>query len=178
MKFLNDYSIKYSFSKNIREQFYKNGYYQYYIISTMLDDEIYEIEDDKFSNLAELYVIEYEQQKNWKYKVGNNMKQYLYKSVNMNILDEARLILFNDLPQRTDIIKAVLNTNNPKFINKYLSSIVKINNNEIFEVFKLIGIYNRNEGLKKSAKDNLKTLTKNKKYLQQLDARRKLLEIV
>ena len=106
------------------------------------------------------------------------MKQYLYKSVNMNILDEARLILFNDLPQRTDIIKAVLNTNNPKFINKYLSSIVKINNNEISEVFKLIGIYNKNEGLKKSAKDNLKTLTKNKKYLQQLDARRKLLEIV
>jgi hypothetical protein len=106
------------------------------------------------------------------------MKQYLYKNVNMSKLDESRLILFNDLPQRVDIIESVLNTNNDVFINKYLSKINKINVKDIKTVFKLLGEYNRNKGLKKSNKSNLKTLTKNKECLQQLDARRKILEFV
>ena len=181
MKLLDDYSrdnTVFGFSKNIREQFYKNGYYQYYVISTRLNENFYEIEDDKFDNLAERYVSEYEYRKNWKCKVGNNMKQYLYKNVNMNKLDESRLILFNDLPQRVDIIESVLNTNNDVFINKYLSKINKINVKDIKIVFKLLGEYNRNKGLKKSTKSNLKTLTKNKECLQQLDARRKILEFI
>ena len=181
MKLLDDYSrdnTVFGFSKNIREQFYKNGYYQYYVISTRLNENFYEIEDDKFDNLAERYVSEYEYRKNWKCKVGNNMKQYLYKNVNMSKLDESRLILFNDLPQRVDIIESVLNTNNDVFINKYLSKINKINVKDIKIVFKLLGEYNRNKGLKKSTKSNLKTLTKNKECLQQLDARRKILEFI
>ena len=181
MKLLDDYSREntvFGFSKNIREQFYKNGYYQYYVISTRLNENFYEIEDDKFDNLSERYVSEYEYRKNWKCKVGNNMKQYLYKNVNMSKLDESRLILFNDLPQRVDIIESVLNTNNDVFINKYLSKINKINVKDIKTVFKLLGEYNRNKGLKKSTKSNLKTLTKNKECLQQLDARRKILEFV
>ena len=181
MKLLDDYSrdnTVFGFSKNIREQFYKNGYYQYYVISTRLNENFYEIEDDKFDNLAERYVSEYEYRKNWKCKVGNNMKQYLYKIVNMSKLDESRLILFNDLPQRVDIIESVLNTNNDVFINKYLSKINKINVKDIKIVFKLLGEYNRNKGLKKSTKSNLKTLTKNKECLQQLDARRKILEFI
>lgn len=79
------------------------------------------------------------------------------------------------MPQRVDIIESVLNTNNDVFINKYLS---KINAKDIKKVFKLLGEYNRNKGLKKSTKSNLKTLTKSKECLQQLDARRKILEFV
>ena len=92
----------------------------------------------------------------------------------MSKLDESRLILFNDLPQRVDIIESVLNTNNDEFINKHLSKINKIVIKDIKIVFKLLGEYNRNKGLKKTTKSNLKTLTKNKEYLQQLDARRKI----
>lgn len=181
IKFLDDYSKEntvFGFSQNIRDQFYKNGYYQYYVISTWINKQFYEIEGDKFNKLAEIYISEYENRKEWKCKIGNNMKQYLYKNVNMNKLDESGLILFIDLPQRIDIIESVLNTNNDAFINKYLSKITKINAKDIKMIFKLLGEYNRNKGLKKLAKNNLKTLTKNKECLQQLDARRKNLEFV
>lgn len=40
----------------------------------------------------------------------------------MSKLDESRLILFNDLPQRVDIIESVFYV----FINKYLSKIKKM----------------------------------------------------
>ena len=82
------------------------------------------------------------------------------------------------MPQRVDIIESVLNTNNEIFINKYLAKINKINVKDIKIVFKLLGEYNINKGLKKSTKSNLKTLTKSKECSQQLDARRKILEFV
>ena len=63
----------------------------------------------------------------------------------MSKLDESRLILFNGLPQRVDIIESVLNTNSYVFINKYLSKIKKINAKDIKIVFKLLGEYNRNK---------------------------------
>ena len=76
-----------------------------------------------------------------------------------------------------DIIESVLNTNDV-FINKHLAKINKINVKDIKIVFKLLGEYNRNKGLKKSTKSNLKTLTKSEECLQQLDARIKILEFV
>lgn len=178
MKFFDEYQTIYRFSEPIREQFYKNKYYNYYIVSTKLDKNQYEIEDDKFEKLSNCYIKEYECRKNWKTKVGNNMKQFLYKNVDMSKLDESRLILFNDLIQRFDIIKAVIETNNNDFINNYLSKINKLSSIEVRKIYILIGEYNRKQGLKRSARNNLKTLTKNSEYLKQLDARRKKLEFV
>lgn len=177
MKMLDDYSKSntvLNFTEDIRQQFYQNGYYQYYVISTRLNKGIFEIENDKLENLGPSYIKEYEYRKPWKCNVGNDMKMYLYENVNMSKLDESRLSLFQDLSQRKDIIEAVLATQNDKFINNYLSKINRIELKDLGEIFELIGNYNRNKGLKKYAKNNLKKLTKKQKFLNMLDARRRI----
>lgn len=177
MKFLNIYSHNhtvFAFNKDIREEFYKNKYYSYYIISTKLYEKKFEIEDDKFSVLSSEYIHEYEYRTNWNCKVGNEMKKFLYKYVNMSKLNPQRLAIFNDMLQTKNLIEAVLNTNDHKFINKYLYNIRIIKPSEMRNIFELIGYYNRHiKSLNPRTKDNLKHLTKNKKYIELLDARRK-----
>ncbi len=176
MKFFDNYKehTVFAFSKVICEKFFENGYYDYYIISTCLREKVYEIEDDKLKILSSNYIKEYELKKEFTCKIGDKMKLFLYNNVDMSKLDSKKLILFNDLPQRLDIIESILNTNDSLFINKYLSKITSISKREILPIYKLIGNYNREYGLKKSAKDNLKKLTNNKECLKELDIRRKL----
>lgn len=177
MKFLSTYSHNhtvFAFNKDIREEFYKSKYYSYYVISTRLYEKNFEIEDDKFGVLSDEYIHEYEYRTNWNCKVGNEMKKFLYKNVNMSKLNPQRLAIFNDMLQTKNLIEAVLNTNDHKFINKYLYNIRNIKPSEIRNVFESIGYYNRHiRSLNPRTKDNLKHLTKNKKYIELLDARRK-----
>lgn len=92
----------------------------------------------------------------------------------MSKLNPQRLAIFNDMLQTKNLIEAVLNTNDHKFINKYLYNIRNIKPSEIRNVFESIGYYNRHiRSLNPRTKDNLKHLTKNKKYIELLDARRK-----
>lgn len=181
MKYLDDYSREhtvYAFGENIRSKFYDNKYYDYYVISTRLEKQKFEIETEKFDILSKYYIKEFEYRKNWKCPISEDMKEFLYKSVNFSKLDSLRLILFVKMVQTKDLIKAVLNTNDMTFINNYLSKIDKIKNTEFNDIYRLIGTYKRDNNINRKAMNNLRTLTKNKKYLNYLDGRKRLEAIV
>ncbi len=163
----------YIFKKKIREEIYKLGYYRYYVISTLFDEKTYEIEKDKHDKLSKTYMQVFELTTNWTYKVGENMKMFLYENVNMSNLEEKQLSIFNDLSQRKDIIESVLETNNKTFINKYLKNISKIKQSDIEEVFNLLGEYNRKEKIPTKVKENLKNKTRSVKLKKLLDGRTK-----
>jgi len=177
IEFLSTYShshVVFAFNRDIRDEFYKNKYYLYYVISTRLSEKTFEIEEDKFDVLSDAYLHEYEHGTNWNCTVGYEMKKFLYKNVNMSKLNPQKLIIFNDMLQTKNIIEAVLNTDDHKFINKYLLNISNIKSSEMYDVFELIGNYNRHvRSLNPRVKEHLKNLTKNKKYIQLLDARRR-----
>lgn len=177
MKFFNDNNNKlgvFKFNSIIRQLFYNNGYYEYYLMAKNLAGEIYEIEDDKFDNLSQEYIIHYESFKNFNIAVGPKMKEYLYKTVDMKKLDSLGLYLFVDMPQTKEIIESILNIDDSKFVNRYLSNIDKIRKSDTYDIYKLIGEYNRNkQSINGKSRNNLKRLTKNIKCLQLLDARRK-----
>lgn len=181
MKYLDDYSREhtvYAFGENIRSKFYDNKYYDYYVISTRLEKQKFEIETEKFDILSKYYIKEFEYRKNWKCPISEDMKEFLYKNVNFSKLDSLRLIVFVKMIQTKDLIKAVLNTNDITFINNYLSKIDKIKNTEFNDIYRLIGTYKRDNNINRKAMNNLRTLTKNKKYLNYLDGRKRLEAIV
>lgn len=178
IEFLNSYNTIFSFSKIIREEFYKKKYYKYYVISSTLDEKIYEIEEKKKNILKNYYLQYFEDKKDWQYKVGPNMADFLYHNVNMKKLDANRLKIFVLYPQRRDIIDAVLDTRDKTFINKYLSKIDKFVSSDKLYSYKKIGYYIRNGNyLSENARKNLRYLAgKNKKLLLYLDGRRKILK--
>ena len=153
-------------------------YYDYYVISTRLEKQKFEIETEKFDILSKYYIKEFEYRKNWKCPISEDMKEFLYKNVNFFKLDSLRLIVFVKMIQTKDLIKAVLNTNDITFINDYLSKIDKIKNTEFNDIYRLIGTYKRDNNINRKAMNNLRTLTKNKKYLNYLDGRKRLEAIV
>lgn len=178
MEFLSSHNLIFPFSKKIREEFYKEKYYKYYIMSTAVSEKIYEIEDNKKDILKNYYLQIFEDKEDWNYKVGPNMTEFLYSNVNMDMLNADKLITFVLCPQHKDIIKAVLNTNDSAFINKYLSKIKTITHGDKLNIFKMLGHYIRNNGkLNESARKNLKCLAgKSKKALLYLDGRKKMPE--
>ena len=178
IEFLSSHNLVFPFSKNIREEFYKEKHYKYYIMSTVISVGIYEIEDDKKNILKNYYLQFFENKEDWNYKVGPNMTNFLYSNVNMDMLGADKLILFVLCPQHKDIIKAVLNTNDSSFINKYLSEIKIIIYGDKLCIYRMIGYYKKNNGkLNESARKNLKCLAgKSKKALLYLDGRKRMPE--
>lgn len=166
---------RYPFSKKIRDLFFENGFYEYYVVSTKLDEDIFEIEDDKFDVLSSFYIYEFENKTPWKHSVGPKMKEFLFNSkIDWNKLDDNKLSIFSDMNQNIGIIKAVINTNNDQFINNYISKIKSIKKSDINDVFRIVGQYNKTKRLNKKAKRNLKSFTKNADLINLLDARKKV----
>ena len=175
VEILNNCKTKYALSSNILNVFYQKKYFRTYIICTKLRENIYDIEEDKFQALSEEYINYFIEANDWKHKLSEGMKLFLYKNVDMSQLSPDKLSLFNDMPQRTDMIEAVLLTEDKDFIEQYLSKVNKILNRDLKNVFILIGDYNRENGLNKKCKNNLKKLAKNEFCLKQLDGRRKVM---
>lgn len=176
MKYLNEYSHEHTafpFNDNLRIHFYNSGYYDYYVISTRLEKQKYEIENEKFDILSKYYVKEYEYIKNWKCSVADDMKEFLYKNVNFSKLDSSRLILFVNMTQTKELISSVLGTEEHNFINKYLSNITKIKHSDYNDIYMMIGKYKHNNSLSRKTINNLRKLTNNSKYLNYLDGRKK-----
>lgn len=175
VEILNNCNTKYPLSPKILNVFYQNKYFKTYVICTTLREKIYDIEAEKFDLLSNEYVEHFVDAKEWKYKLSENMKAHLYKNVDMTQLSSEKLSLFVDMPQRIDMIEAVIAIDNKHFIDQYLSNINKILNKDLRDIFTLIGNYNRENGLSNKSRNNLKKLTNNQFCLQQLDARRKAL---
>lgn len=155
VEILNNCNTKYPLPSKILNVFYQKEYFRTYIICTKLREKIYDIETEKFDLLFNECVEHFIDAKEWKYKLSENMKVHLYKNV--------------------DMIEAVIAIDNKQFIEQYLSNINKISNKDLRDIFTLIGSYNRENGLSKKSRNNLKKLTNNQFCLQQLDVRRKVL---
>lgn len=178
LKCLDNYLIKesvcFAFNNNIREEFYSNGYYYYYVVSTLFATKVFEIEMSRIDVLPEYYIRCFENMSSWKYKITNTMLEFLYKNVDFYKLSSDKLLLFADMIQTETLISAVLATKDKIFINKYLSKISNIAINDKENIYKLIGDYkNSNKDVGRRVIVNLKQLTKNKKYLNYLDGRKK-----
>ncbi|MBE6150507.1 MAG: hypothetical protein E7162_01645 [Firmicutes bacterium] len=178
LKYFDDYLIKesicFAFNKNIRENFYSNEYYYYYVVSTLFANKVFEIEMNRIDVLSEYYIRCFENMSSWKYKITNTMLEFLYKKVDFYKISSDKLLLFADMPQTETLISAVLSTKDRIFINKYLSKISNISDTDKENIYKLIGDYkNSNKDVGRRGIINLKQLTKNKKYLNYLDGRKK-----
>ena len=171
---LNNY---FRFSEDIRNEFYSAKAYKYYVISTKIDNNNYEVEDDKLVVLKNEYINHFIEERDWKYFVGPKMKKMLYDNLDFSKLSSSQLVVFNDLVQTKELISSILKTSDDSFINNYLSHISNMRKRDELEIYTLIGEYNRNvSALENKTKKNLLKITNSLDCKKLLDRRRKKLK--
>lgn len=137
---INDCNTYNILNEQMRERMFDRKYYYTYIVSTILEKGIFEIEEEKFNQLKEYYVKHFIANKECNYEIGENMKLFLYENVNMTDLNKEQLKRFITLPQKKEIISAVIDTDDNNFINYYLSNINDISSTDYDEYMRCLVI--------------------------------------
>lgn len=97
---INDCNTYNILNEQMRERMFDRKHYYTYIVSTILEKGIFAIEEEKFNQLKEYYVKHFIANKECNYKIGENMKLFLYENVNMTDLNKEQLKRFITLSQK------------------------------------------------------------------------------
>lgn len=147
-------------------------HYYTYVVSTILEKGIFEIEEEKLNQLKEYYVKHFIANKECNYKIGENMKLFLFENVNMTDLNKEQLKRFITLPQKREIISAIIDTDDNNFINYYLSNINDISSTDYDEIYEMFSDYYSNNVLIKRTKKNLSKLANTQEQKDIFDKRK------
>lgn len=163
-EFLNSRKTFYSLNADIRNKMFEYGYYKYYVVSTRLNEKIFDIEIDKFELLEKVYIDYFESKPDVGFEISDRMKEFLYKNTNIESLSPSQLYVFKNFEQTKDIIKSVIDTDEFEFINNYLRCINKMRRAEMKEIFEIIGKYNIDNQLRKGTLKKIRSIPYAKNY--------------